>query len=369
MIFIALKNLFQEKTRLFISIGGVAFSVLLILILQGLYQGWQNRMGEYIRNLPADLWVGQEGSRDMSHSVSILAEADKEKIENIDGVVGVATFSGRQMKLNINGKEAVAFVVGYDTASGFGGPLRVIEGKPVPVQGEIIIDRVFAKNKTIKIGDQLPIGSEDFKVVGVSEGGNLVLYQYSFITKEDAENLFKLKGVTNYFLVKVADKNKQGEIASQIEKEIAGSKVYTRAEFVDNNTEIIRETFLPIIFVLVLIGFAVGIAVIGLTIFTSTIEKSREYGVLKAIGVKNGQLYLIVLEQALVSGAIGYVFGLIIALVLNSFVGEIVPEFITFFRMIDLAWIFAAAIFMSIIAAFIPIRRIASINPAEAFKA
>src|SRR3989338_4933007 len=102
MIFIALKNLFQEKTRLFISIGGVAFSVLLIIILQGLYQGWSNRMGEYIRNLPADLWVGQEGSREMVHSGSILAEADKEKIENIEGVVSVATFSGRQMKLDIS---------------------------------------------------------------------------------------------------------------------------------------------------------------------------------------------------------------------------------------------------------------------------
>src|SRR3990167_6948041 len=111
MIFIALKNLFQEKTRLFISIGGVAFSVLLIVILQGLYQGWQNRMGEYIRNLPADLWVGQEGSRDMFHSVSILSASDQEKISSIEGVSKASTFSGRQMELHLNGKEAATFVV------------------------------------------------------------------------------------------------------------------------------------------------------------------------------------------------------------------------------------------------------------------
>src|SRR3989344_5239617 len=245
MIFIALKNLFQEKTRFFISIGGVAFSVLLIFILQGLYQGWSNRMGEYIRNLPADLWVGQEGSRDMFHSVSILAEKDKEKIEDIDGVAQVASFSGRQMKLHVNGKEAPTFIVGYDPNEGIGGPLRVIEGKSTPSNGEIIIDRVFAENKNIKIGDSLPVATENFKVVGISEGGNLVLYQYSFVTKEDAERLFKLQGVINYFLVKLAGGTNKDRVVADIKSVVSGSEIFTKEEFVENNTEFINETFLP----------------------------------------------------------------------------------------------------------------------------
>jgi len=369
MIFIALKNLFQEKTRFIISVVGVAFSVLLILILVGLYQGWQNRMGEYIRELPADLWVGQEGSRDMFHSVSIISLSDKEKIESIDGVSQVASFSGRQMELHLNGKEAPTFVVGYDADSGVGGPLRIVEGKAVPSSGEIIVDRVFSENKKVKIGETLPIGQENFKIAGISEGGNIVLYQYSFISKEDAERLFKLSDVTNYFLVKLTDKSKEKQVADEIKKAVPESQVFTKQEFVDKNTEIVTETFLPIILVLVIIGFAVGVAVIGLTIFTSTLEKSREYGVLKAIGIRNSQLYLIVVEQALVAGIVGYVLGLILALVLNSFVGRFVPEFITLFRAVDLAWIFGAAILMSVLAAFIPIRRLANINPAEVFKA
>src|SRR3989338_11439342 len=285
MLFIALKNLFQEKTRFLISVGGVAFSVLLILILQGLYQGWQNRMGEYIRELSGGLGGGQEGSRDMFHSVSIIALSDKEKIESIDGVSQVASFSGRQMELHLNGKEAPTFVVGYDADSGVGGPLRVVEGKAVPFSGEIIVDRVFSENKKVKIGETLPIGQENFKIAGIAEGGNVVLYQYSFISKEDAERLFKLSGVTNYFLVKLSDKSKDREVAKEIKEAIPSTQVFTKREFVDKNTEIVRETFLPIILVLVIIGFAVGAAVIGLTIFTSTIEKSREYGVLKAIGL------------------------------------------------------------------------------------
>ncbi|WP_353748366.1 FtsX-like permease family protein [Paenarthrobacter sp. YL] len=77
----------------------------------------------------------------------------------------------------------------------------------------------------------------------------------------------------------------------------------------ENNTNIVRDTFLPIILVLLLIGIAVGMTVIGLTIFTSTIEKAREYGVLKAIGVSNRQLYTVVVEQAVTAAVLGYLLG------------------------------------------------------------
>jgi len=369
MLFIALKNLFQEKTRLIISVGGVAFSVLLIIILVGLYQGWQNRMGEYIRALPADFWVGQKGSRDLVHSMSILPTADLEKVKSIPGVDQAISFTGRQIEAQVKGRDVRTFVVGYDPSAGIGGPLRVAEGKKFPAPGEIIVDRVFAKNKDVKIGDSLPIAGEEFEVVGISEGGNLVLFQYSFVTLEDAQKIFRLKNLTNYLLINVSSQANKEAVMEEIKKTVSGSEVFTREEFVKNNTEIVSETFLPIIFVLVLIGFAVGITIIGLTIFTSTIEKSREYGVLKAIGVGNGQLYTIVAQQALVAGVVGYVLGLILAAFINILVGRFVPEFITQFRLFDFGWIFVASCLMSLLAAFIPIRRIAHINPAEVFKA
>src|SRR3989338_437431 len=305
MISIAVKNLFQGKTRFAISVAGVAFSVLLILVLEALYQGWNNRMGEYIQNLPADLWVGQAGSRDMFHSVSILSLQDEERIKAIEGVKETASFSGRQLLLRIKGEEVPAFIVGYDVARGVGGPVRVVEGKDRPSKGEIIIDTVLAKNKKIRIGDTLNIGEEEFRVSGISAGGNLISYQYSFITREDAERLFRLENVTNYFLITLENDADRMAVAKKIEEAVAGVNVFTKEAFVNKNTEIIRETFLPIILVLVVIGFVVGVMVIGLMIFTATIEKSREYGVLKAIGFKNRQLYWLVVEQAFIVSGVG----------------------------------------------------------------
>ncbi|MBI2305387.1 MAG: hypothetical protein HYU86_11660 [Chloroflexi bacterium] len=56
MVSIARRNLFAEKGRLFISIGGVAFAVLLIGILLGLYQGWNDAITGYIRSAGLSCW-------------------------------------------------------------------------------------------------------------------------------------------------------------------------------------------------------------------------------------------------------------------------------------------------------------------------
>lgn len=57
MFKIALRNLLQEKTKLAISVGGVAFSVVLMIVLQGLSVGFSNVLGQYFNTVPADLWV------------------------------------------------------------------------------------------------------------------------------------------------------------------------------------------------------------------------------------------------------------------------------------------------------------------------
>ena len=81
MLTLAFRNLFQEKVKLFISIMGVAFSVLLIMVLMGVYQGLNTKLGEYIQTVPADLWVAQKGSTNLFDSTSVLSATAQEDIE------------------------------------------------------------------------------------------------------------------------------------------------------------------------------------------------------------------------------------------------------------------------------------------------
>lgn len=89
MLFLARRNLLQERTRLLISVGGVAFSVMLIVVLIGLYVGWQIRVTAYIDRVRADLWVAQEGASDMFHATSFLPAGLEASLRRVRGVKAV----------------------------------------------------------------------------------------------------------------------------------------------------------------------------------------------------------------------------------------------------------------------------------------
>ncbi|MBI4426577.1 MAG: ABC transporter permease [Candidatus Kerfeldbacteria bacterium] len=368
-LLIALRNLFGERSRFVITVTGVTFSVVLIIILQALYQGWSFKTGQYIRAQDADLWVAQAGSRDMFHSISLLPASAASAIASLDGVAKVRPFVGKRVGLHIDDKDRVLYLVRDDGSSDRTGPVRLEQGGSPPRPGEIIVDRIFANNNGLVIGDSLEIGNQRFTIAGLASGGDLVTLSFAFINAEDADRMFQLPNLVNYFLVKLKPATDQPPIAGSITSLFDNATVFPKDEFVSINGEFIRESFLPIIFVLVLIGVAVGIVVIGLTIFTSTIDKSREFGVLKAIGASGTHLNRIVAIQSLVASLFGYTAGTIVAILLGLVVGRYVPEFVVLFRPIDFAWIFAVAVAMALLAALIPIRRIASINPADVFKA
>ncbi len=367
MFFLARKNLFQEKTRLFISVGGVAFSVVLIIVLQGLYKGWSNKIGEYIRTVPADIWVMQSGSEDMFHTPSVIPLTVVDKLKKVEAVARVKPFNARRLAIDFEGKDLNLYVVAYDSLNDVGKPAKIVEGKATPGPGEIILDQ--SQRKKVRIGDTLSVATQQLKVVGFAEGGDLVTSSFAFAQKDEISKIQKLPDSANFFVVSVRAGANADTVIQNIRTDIQGVDAVTKDKFVKNNVKIVTDNFLPVILVLLIIGVVVGIAVIGLTIFTSTVEKAKEYGVLKAIGMRNSQLYWVVVEQALLAGFIGFSLGAIIAFILQATVGQIVPQFVTQIQAFDIVWIFGLTLLMSATAAYIPIRRIAHIDPAEVFKA
>nr|MDQ6928504.1 FtsX-like permease family protein [Actinomycetota bacterium] len=101
----------------------------------------------------------------------------------------------------------------------------------------------------------------------------------------------------------------------------------------------------------------------------ATVEKTREYGVLKAIGVSNRRLYVIVLQQSLLAAMGGLVFGCVLSLLLGPAVERIVPVFVTQIRVGDIVFASVGALLMAVAASFVPARRMARLDPAEVFRA
>lgn len=365
MFTLAYRNLVQEKLKLLISVTGVAFSVILVMFLVGVYQGLTTKLGEYIQTIPADLWVAQKGSKNIFDSTSILSASSQADIQEVSGVASIKQFNGRQIALEINGEEKRAFIVGLGSSSGAVSP-KIVEGTADIKSGEMILDRSV---KGVKLGQQVSVGGQPFTVAGITEGGNVLIVTYAFMSIDDATKLFKQTEAVNYFIIKTEDGTDTAKVAKDIEAAVPATTVMNSTDFVNNSTSVVKEVFLPIIAVLTLIGTAVGITVIGLTIFTSTIEKAKEYGVLKAMGINDRQLYVIVLQQALLTSTLGFIVGAGLGLGLTSLATRLVPEFVTSIQATDVGLIFAGTLVMGSVASLLPARRLNKIDPAEVFKA
>ncbi len=367
MVSIARRNLFGEPTRLAITIGGVALSIMLIIVLWSLYQGWSTKIYAYIDSVDADIWVGQEGAIDMSHSISLVPGNTRATLQGLPGVQRVQPLIGWRLGFTLGSKEIQTFLIGFDQVTGVGGPAQIVSGRGVAGRGEIVVDRVFARNNGLKVGSTLTMLGHPLRVVGITSDTNLVIYQYSFVHLADAQAIVRSPDFVNYYLVDVAPEADTGAVQAAIDA-LPGIQAVSKAEYREMSRRVISTTFLPIIVVLVAVGVIVGVAVIGLTIYTGTVEKSREYGVLKAIGASNWRLYAIVLEQAVLVGIVGYAVGVGLSFVAIAGVERAVPAFITVVRPMDLVTVLGVAVAMATAASYVPVRRLVRIDPAIAFK-
>ncbi len=367
---IAWRNLTRERTRLAISVGGVAFAVLLILLLSGLYSGFLAQATEYVRSVDADLWVAQAGTPgDFSHSVSLQPPERADAIRDVDGVRRVTPLLGRRVQIGgatPGGEHVDVYLLGIEPSTGIGGPPAVEQGRRVPRAGEIVVDRVLAENQGLSRGDVVDVGGVRLRISGIARGGNTIVSQFAWATTDDAAQALGFRDVVNYFLVEAA--GSPAKVAAAINREVPGTRSFTKEEFAEANTEIITESFLPIILVLVIIAFGIGTAVIGLTIYTATLEKRREYGVLKAIGFSNRRLYGVVWQQTFIATVIGLAVGVGLTWVLAAVIEGLLPSFVVTLGASDVALVAGVSGAMALVASFLPMRPVARLDPAQVFR-
>lgn len=366
MVPVARKNLFADKIRFLISVGGITLAVMLILVLQSVYQGFNKEAGSFVADMPADLWVGQTGVSDLFHSRSVLPDDLAPAIEETEGVDYVFVLNNHgQVKFQQDGGEVATWVMSIDPGSV---DLPALENR-VPDKGEIFIDTILAKKDGISTGDVLEYGESTFTVTYIGDIGNVILSQYSFISPEDYLDLFGAPGIVNFYLVGLNDPSQATGVTQALEDRLPDTTVLTRDTFAANSRDVVTDFFLPILLVVVIVAFVVGLAVLGITIYTITIEKTREYGIMKAIGASGGYLYRMVVYQSLIVGLIGFALGVVSSFGLNALASEFVPEFVTEIRLQDVLMVGGVAAVMSVLAALIPVRRVASIDPALVFRA
>lgn len=388
MLLVARKNLFSERTRLAISVGGVTLAVFLISLLLSLYRGWDEKVGGFVEDSDIDIWIGSEGTTSFLTAGSILPAEGTPEGDQAQGFLDshssitqwspliVRPLEGIRVKLprdpeatEVEGTKMDLQLIGYDMETGMGGPLKIVKGKSTPGPGELIVDEALTRRYGVKLDDVVNAGGRDWKVVGISSGGDFVAVQTAFITLEEARSALQMDGLTTFYVLRLEDGVGAAQFADDLERLQPGIRVVTGEEFAEATRDRILGEILPILLVVLTLAFIVGLAVAGLTIYTATVEKSREYGILKAVGFANGYLYRLVFEQSLVTGLLGFLLGMGLTVVVGPFAEDLVPQFVVLVRWQDVLAVFGVTLLMALLAAYVPVRRLAAIDPVAVFKA
>jgi len=366
---VAFRNMLAGKARTLFSIAGVAVATLLLVFVVGLYRGWNNGLVEYIRETKADAWVVGSGA-DNFFTPSIVFNSTIVEVRQLDSVAVIDSLIGRPLNLRKaqDGDDSwETYLIGFNPGAE-GGPVRIIDGVGDPKVGEIVIDDVLARTADLGVGDAIFIGTRELKVVGVAKGGNLVLAQLSFVTMEEARFLTGLDAIVNFVLLR-AEPGQTETMIEQINTRFPGVVAIDADTFAGNSQDVLERSMVPILLVIVIMSVFVGVIVVGLTVYTSVIEKEREFGILKAIGVPGHGLLRVVFEQSLLSGIAGFALGLGLAYAFATIANAALPQVVTLFRWQDILLVLAAAALMSFVAGFIPMQRVLRVDALSVFKA
>ena len=363
------RNLLAEKTRFFISVGGIALSVFLISFLLALFQGWNLQVGRFVERVDADIWVMSEGTTSFLTAASILPEKMEEELDRVPNVRSVNALIVRPMTIDVAGHEEGTHLVGYNIETGVGGPLSIKRGSSAPGVDEVIVDNALTQRIDVGRGDTMRAAGRDLEVVAVSSGGDFVFSQTSFVSIETARALLGMEGLSTFYLLQLADDAEVEAVIGDVERDFPGTAAFSSEEFADSTRAAIMDNITPILIIILALAFVVGVAITGLTIYNAIVEKQREFGILKAIGFTNWYLFRLVFEQSFVTGLLGFAVGASATAIATRFVSDYVPQFVTVLRWQDILVVLGTTLIMSLIAGVLPVRRIAGVDPVAVFSA
>jgi putative ABC transport system permease protein len=362
---LARRNLAHDRIRLALSVMGVALSVMLILLLSGYLAGIYRQASAYLDNAPGSIVVAQKGVRTFIGASSFLPSDVLEAVRATPGVERAVPIVFQSAVLELHDRKEIASLIGYDAELG-GGPWELAAGREPTADDEVVVDRVLADQHGVVVGSRLKILDGEFTVVGLSNGTSLWIGSYVFARADAVQALLRAPGVWSAIFVTPAAGVSDDEIRARISA--PGIEAYPKTDKIDNDRKGIGRIYDAPLGLMVAIAFVVGVLVVGLVIYTATVERRREYGALKAIGMRNGTLYRLVATQALIAAVAGGVLGAGLAFGLGAVLVTWRPQFPVVIELGAVVAALGVSLVMAVLAALAPARAIARLAPAEVFR-
>jgi ABC-type antimicrobial peptide transport system permease subunit len=297
------KNLWRRKTRTLLTLLGIAVGVAAVVSLSAFGEGLASGFEKTFSSSSADLTVGQKSA--MMLFLSAVDESVGDEIQQIPGVEQVSGTVAGVMQL----PEAPYFIVLGEDPRGFNmAHYRLIAGTLPAEHYQIIIGKTTAENFKKKPGDPFILNDLTFRVSGVYETGVGLEDGGAVMRLEDAQRIFNKRRQVSYFAVQVRDARRIDDIKQAIEtrwEDLAATRS-GEATQQEDALNIYRSMGWFIGIFAVMVG---GLGMMNTTLM-SVFERTREIGVLRAVGWSRGRVMRMIMGESLLLAALGGLTGI-----------------------------------------------------------
>ena len=370
---LAQRNLFHDKVRLTVTLTGIVFSVVLIVVQLGLFIGFTTATSNLIDHSGADLWITSKNVPYVEQGVA-FSERKLNQVRAVEGVADAQKIIARwtQWKRHDGGQDSVQ-IVGINVDDRLERPWNVVEGRVEDLKSPdaVILDELYKRKLGVtRVGEVFEVGGHRARVVGFTRGiRSFTTSPYVFTSFKNAQSYAGLReDQTMFILVKLAPGADLQRVRRELLEHVTDVEVFTTAQFSRMTTFYWMFTTGAGVAVLIAaaLGLVVGFVVVAQTIYATTVDHIREFGTLKAMGAPNSYVYKVIMKQAAISAVIGYVLGMIVsAFVVNASqkggAAILMPTSMA-------VGMFFLTLTMCVGAALVSINKVTRIDPAMVFK-
>lgn len=373
MIDVALRIFLHDRGKLVITLVGVAFAVTLVFVQVGLFRGLLANATATIEHANADVWITSKNTPNVDFP-HYFPDTFVQRVRSVPGVERadnlLVSFAGMQLP---TGAEETVIVYGLEDPAAWNLPWAMTEGTPDLVRrGRTMLldDSSVSRFGPFRVGDRRELFGQRLDIVGrTREAVSFTTMPMAFMSLRVAQDLEpNLDGRAAYILVKLAPRADVAEVSAEIKRRLPHNDVYTRDAWAARTRDYwIVSTGLGLNMALtVFLGILVGITVVAQTLYAATLDHTREFGTLKAMGATSGHVCGLVATQALVAGVVGYVFALPVVYALRFGAQQLGLDIIVSAPFAALVFVGTLALCLG--ASLLTFRRIASIDPALVFR-
>jgi ABC-type antimicrobial peptide transport system permease subunit len=358
-----LRNVLRQPIRTMLTVIGIGIAMMSIVLLGAMGDGMVDMMSGLAGGLDAHL-VGSE--RDASVD---LSKIDEGVVRRIAAIPGIESAEGFLTGYTALGDLAFFVVFGYQPRGVLVRGLRIVEGEPLTTNRQILLGRVAAENLDKGVGQTLQLFDSRFKIVGIYETGVPFQDGGGVVALRDAQSLFGQPRKVSFLGVRLKDPNKADALIEDIESRFPEVSLSKASEFAEDlgDIQMLRASTWGIATMALVVG---GLGMAN-TMVMSVMERTREIGVLRALGWRKQRvLWMIVRESValcLLGSAVGIVVGLALGLLLNQ-----VPAVKGFLRLRYSSGLFVQAIgtalLLGVVGGIYPAWRASRLRPVEALR-